>query len=425
MAAATWATADGAAKRVYDQAVKIAQPAISIIKKRNPIDMSIKRISEGYQLGVLVQPPNGVTYIGSSPTKTTLLPGRPMVIEQAQALSYEMDMQEETPWAVFSRLGDDQAAIDNYYLLLETAMLRVGNTRHEASLLFGQTSIGTVESVGGSASAGTILVTAATWRSGLFWALGPGATMDAFTSTTKNNSTAAIVLVGVSSTARTLNITCGGTIGSEIAAGDTLWLEGTWDGTTFYDMPGLVGQAANVSGTSMGLSAASFPNWAGNTDSVGGPMTTDVAEVYFGNLRNRSQEGKLTAYMPETVWRQFLEEVQGMRYIDQSYAPTMQKVGNQDIAYTTQRFKDVEFVLHSMLRDTEMLIQKDEACVRVGSRDVEFGIPIRLGGQPDQPGAPVLLITGTNAGVSYVSSDAGILNREPSCSYSLTGITTS
>ncbi len=398
---ASWAQAAGDAKRVYDSGVKNAQPAVSIIKKRNPIDASIKRISEGFQVGVLVQPPNSVTYVGSSPTKTALLAVRPMIIAQAQALSYEMDMQEETPWAVFSRLADQgQASIDDYFMLLETAMLRVGNTRHELSLLSGQSSLGTVESVSGSASAAVIVITAPTYRSGLFWALGPGATLDSFTSTTKNNATAAIVLVGVSQTAdRTINATCGGTLGSEIAAGDTLWMEGTWDGTTFYDMPGLESQAANTTGISMGLSAATYPNWAGNTASVGGPMTTDVLEGYLGALRNRAQEGKLTVYMPEAVWRQIFAEVQGMRYIPAGSSRS-----------------------HPLLRDQSILIQKDAACVRVGSRDVDFGIPVRLGGKPNDPQSGVLQVNGYNTGIAYVTSDAGIINREPSCSYSLTGI---
>lgn len=414
--------------RVYDDAVKDLQPSCCIIQKRTPIDQNIKRTSEGYQLGVLVQPPNSVTYVGPSPTKTALLQSRPMIIAQAQALSYEVDIQEETPWAVFSRLGDDAAAIEDYFLLLEMAMMRVGKTRHELSLMSGGTSIGTVESVSGSASAASIVITAATYRSGLFWALGPGATMDAFTSSTKNNSTAAIVLAGVSQSApRTINVTCGGTLSSEITAGDTLWLEAVTSdgGTTVLDMPGLVSQAANVSGTSMGLSAATYPNWSGNADSVGGPLTSDVLETYLGNLRNRQQDGKLTVFLPEAPWRQIFEEVQGMRFIDSGYNASEQKIGNEMVSYTTTRFKNVELVVHQLLRDQEALIIKEEALIRVGSRDVEFGIPIRLGGNPADPSQGVLQVNGYNTGIAYVTSDVGILNREPSCSYSLTGITPS
>ncbi len=158
---------------------------------------------------------------------------------------------------------------------------------------------------------------------------------------------------------------------------------------------------------------------------MGGPFTSDVAEGYLGNLRNRAQEGKLTMYMPEAIWRQIFEEVQGMRFIDSGYMASDQKIGNESITYTTTRFKNVELVVHPLLRDTEVLILKDEACIRVGSRDVEFGIPMRLGGNPKDLSQGVLQVNGYNTGIAYVTSDVGILNREPGCSYSLTGITPS
>lgn len=423
----SWANADGIAKRVYDNVVKNAQPACAIITKRNPIDAGIKKIGESYQVAVLVQPPNSVLYAGASPTVTNLPTVRPMIIEQAQALSYETDVHDQIPWAVFTRAEGGQQSVEDFFAVLETAMLRVAMTRHEFSCLAGQTSIGTVEAVTDNTSYATLLITAATWRGGLFWALGPGACIDAYTSTTLNNATGPLVLLGVNrSTARSIDVSFSGTLASEVTAADTLWLTGTVSTafTVYNDMPGLVPQAANVTGTSMGLSATTYPNWGGNTASVGGPMTPDVLEFYLGELRNRAQDGKLTAYMPETVWQQIFAQVQGMRYLDSSYMSGNQKIGNEDITYTTSRFRNVELVIHPLLRDTEMLIQKDEAVVRVGSREPEFGVPLRLAGTGAMA-QKMIMVTGTNSGEAFATVDAGIINREPSCAYSLTGISVS
>lgn len=421
-----WSDAAGAAKRVYENEVKVAQPYISILKEDAPFNGSLKPSSEGYRLGVLLSPPNSVLYAGSSPVKTSMNTARPMVIDQAVALGYEMDVFEETPWVTFSRLSNEgESAIDEYFLLLETAMLRVGNTRHEISLLAGQTSLGTVESLAGSATTSVVcLITAATWRGGLFWALGPNATLDAFTSTTKNNGTGALVLNGVSQAAeRTILMTAAANpYSGEIAIGDTLWLEGTWSGTAFYDMPGLVAQASNTTGTSMGLSATTYPNWAGNTDTVGGPLTSDVLETFLGKLRNRAQEGDLTVYMPETVWRQIFSEVMGLRYIPEGSSKS-QTIGQEQLKYMSARFGGTELKTHSILGDQSCLILKKAACCRVGSRDVDFGVPIRLGGSPNSPQAGVLQVTSYNTGQSFVTADVGVLNREPGCSYFLTGIT--
>jgi len=37
----------------------------------------------------------------------------------------------------------------------------------------------------------------------------------------------------------------------------------------------------------------------------------------------------------------------------------------------------------------------------------------------------MIMVTGTNSGEAFATVDAGIINREPSCAYSLTGISVS
>lgn len=423
MASASFATAEGVAKKVYSE-LKNLQPECSVITQRSPIDSSLVNAGDGYQIPVLLAPPNSLTYVGSSPTNTTFLVGRPMVTGQATCQAYETDLQENTPWSVFTRLDQKSAAaVESYMALLVMAIMRVMNTRHEASVLLGWQSLGTVASVAGTASAGTITFTPATWRPGLWWAAGPGATLDSWTPpSTKSNATAAIVLVGVSSTAYTINITCGGTLGSEIAAGDLIYFEGVTtdpaDATKWVEMPGLITQAS-TSGTSMGLSNTTYPNWAGNTDSVGGVVTPDVLEAYFGVLRNRQQEGKLTAYMPEITWRSILSQVQSLRYLDSSYSADDQKVGAKKVTISTSRFNNVELVIHSFLAGAEMYIQVDDNVKRVGSREPSFGVPNTI----VPGGSDLLMVSGTNAAIAYGTVDAAVINKVPSSSFYLSGIT--
>ncbi len=420
MSNASFATADGLAQRVYDN-FRNLQAECAIITKRSPIDASIKNVGEGYYIPVLVKPPNGVTFIGNSPTYTSLLAGRPMEVLQAVALPYEMDLQENTPWAVFSRLdAKSEASAESYMAILISSIQRVMSTRHEASVLMGQTSLGTVSAVAGSAGAATITFTAATFRPGFWWAVGPGATFDFFTSTTKNNATGPFVLTGVSSTAYTITGTCSGTLGSEIASGDVCYQEGAWDGSTFSEMPGLISQAS-TSGTSMGIDNTAYVNWASNSASVGGSVTPDVLEVYFGQLRNRMQEGKLTAYMPENTWRSILAQVQSLRYLDSSYSADNQKVGAKSVTISTAQFSNVELCIHPMLANGEMYIQCDAEVKRVGSREPQFGIPNSI-----VPGnKELLMITGTNSATAYGTADAGVINKAPANAYYLSGITVS
>lgn len=426
MASASWSTGKGAAKRVYDELQKL-QPYRKILREQVPFKGDMKRVGEAFLVPALMAQPNGATYIGANPTDTSLLAGQPMKVAQAIAYSYEFDLHEYTPWAVFERQADaGEAAVDSYLGLMQMAMERSASVRAELSYLRGQhaSGWGIVSSVTDHTTYATIVFTDATWAEAIWWSVGPGCTLDSFTTTTKNNTTAALVLIGISPTAKSIDVTYGGTLGSEIAAGDIIYPEGALanGGATAYEMPGLLVQGANT-GTSLGLAVSDYPNWAGNTASVGGVMTTDAIEYYLGRLRNRMVDETLTAYMPDITWRDFSSQLSAMRMLDSSYSSGTAKTGQSEMSYNTKRLKQVDFDIHPFLFDSELLIQSNKACKVVGSRDVKYGLPSRVtGGNTDGMG-DLLQVTGKNSAESFASFDLGIVNRRPSSAIVLTGIT--
>jgi hypothetical protein len=425
MTSASWSTGKGAAKRVYDELQK-QTPFRKILRERVPFKGDMKRLGESFQVPSLLAQPNGATYVGANPADTSLLAGRPMKVAQAIAYSYEFDLHEYTPWAVFERQSaSGEAAVDSYLGLMQMAMERSAAIRAEISYLRGQhtSGWGIVSSVTDHTTYATIVFTDATWSEALWWSVGPGCTLDSFSTTTKNNATGPLIVVGISPSAKSIDVTYSGTIGSECAAADVIVPEGSWDGTTYYDMPGLLVQAANVSGTSLGLATSDYPNWAGNTFSVGGVMTTDSVEFYIGRLRNRMVDETLTAYMPEPTWRDFSSQLSALRFLDDSYTSGTQQTGQSEMAYNTKRMKRVEFELHPFLFDSEMLIQSDKACKVVGSRDAKYGLPSRVtGGNSDGMG-DLLQVTGKNSAETFASWDLGIVNRRPATAVYLSGIT--
>lgn len=425
MSSASWSTGKGAAKRVYDELQKL-QPFRKILRERVPFKGDMKRLGESFQVPALLAQPNGATYIGANPTDTSLLAGRPMKVAQAIAYSYEFDLHEYTPWAVFERQSaSGEAAVDSYLGLMQMSMERSTSVRAELSYLRGQhtSGWGIVSSVTDHTTYATIVFTDATWSEALWWSVGPGCTLDSFTSTTKNNATGPLILVGINPANKSIDVSYSGTIGSECAAADVIYPEGAWDGTTNYEMPGLLVQAANTSGTSLGLATSDYPNWAGNAFTVGGVMTTDAVEFYIGRLRNRMVDETLTAYMPDLTWRDFSSQLSALRFLDDSYSSGTQQTGQSEMKYNTKRMKVVEFELHPFLFDSEMLIQSDKACKVVGSRDVKYGLPSRVtGGNSDGLG-DLLQVTGKNSAETFASFDLGMANRRPSTAVYLSGIT--
>lgn len=422
MAGMTWAAGKAAAKRVVADLEK-AQPFNEVLGKRVPFNGKLKRMGQSFNIPVVMQPPNGVTYIGKDPTASSLLAGRPMSIQEAIAYSYELDVMEQTPWAVFDRMKGGESSVEAYMAILMLFLKRTAQTRKEVSMLLGQYGLGTIDSVTDNTTYATLVITAATWRGGLWWMLGPGATLDSFTSTTKNNASGAVVLIGVNPTARSIDVTFTGTLASEITAGDVLYPEGAYDGTTHYDMPGLLVQNSNTTGTSLGLSATTYKNWAANTAAVGGVFTEDAEEYYLGLLRNRGGKGKMTVYLPEPTWRDRVGQHGGKRVFDDSYTPNKQVAGEQEFDYSTKVYGRVEHELLSFLADSEIMLQIDDNCTVVGSRDTRLGIPSRLGDDVDSEGSNLLHVPATNYGESYATHDLGVVQRMPSSAMVLTGVT--
>jgi hypothetical protein len=422
MAGMTWAQGKAAAKRVVGDLEK-AQPFLEVLGKRIPFNGKLKRLGQSFNIPVVMQPPNGVTYIGKDPTASSLLAGRPMNIQEAIAYSYELDVMEQTPWAVFDRMKGGESSVEAYMAILMLFLKRTAQTRKEVSMLLGQYGLGTVDSVTDNTTYATLVITAATWRGGLWWMLGPGATLDSFTSTTKNNGNGPLVLIGVNPTARSIDVSFSGVLASNITAGDVLYPEGAYDGTTHYDMPGLLVQNSNTTGTSLGLSATTYKNWAANTAAVGGVFTEDAEEYYLGQLRNRGGKGKMTVYLPEPTWRDRVGQHGGKRVFDDSYTPNKQVAGEQEFDYSTKVYGRVEHELLSFLADSEVMLQIDDNCTVVGSRDTKLGIPSRLGDDVDSEGTNLLHVAGTNYGESYATHDLGVVQRMPSSAMVLTGVT--
>lgn len=420
MATADWTTAQGAAKKVYDK-IQNLQPACAIFTKESQIDPDIKQTSEGFQVPTVLRPPNGFTYGGNAPQSNTMKAARVMLIEQATAVPFELVLRETVAWGVYSRLqSEGEAAVASYWGEMMMAMKQSAGTRLEASVLLGQKGWGTVESATDiDGTYATVVITPDTFRPGLFWALGPGATMDSMTTTTKNNASGPLILHSVDEDNHAIVVQYTGTLADEVDPDDVLFPEGSYASSVHYDMPGLMVQSENTTGESMGIDAGDNPNWAGNVDDVGGPLGVDVLETYFGRLRNRMAEGTLIANVPNEVYADLAAEIQSLRYVDSSYNGSENKLGQEGISYKTPKFGKVAIRIHPMLARAETLLGVDKSVVRVGSSDLTFGIP----GAPKGDNALQLLyVNGTTSSDTIIYSDQAALNRKPGHWYKLNGI---
>lgn len=412
------AAANGILKRVYDPKLGDVRPKSSILQRRHKFD-SANKVGESYQYGVLVQPPNGFTYLGSSGAVKPLNTPRNSVIRQASITPFELDLREQVSWAAMSRAAEagDQA-IKQLTGELVIGMKNAMANRLEAGLLHGQRGYGTVESVtdagGGVAD---VVISAATWAPGVFWAFGNESTWDAFTGTSKNNTGTLGILKGINSATRTIKITFSGTLASEIAAGDVLFPAGANAGSgNFDELPGYLIQASNTTGLSLGINAGTFPNWAGNlVDVAGANPSHGVVEELLSILRDRGAEGSLTVYVSNKMFSVLAVELAQLRMIDGNQVDKG-KQGFRMLAYFSPDIGEVEIVNHPMMKQGELLILPDDECKRVGSSDITFGIP----GMPSGEDL-VFYVPGFNAAELGTWMDQAAILRKPSWSLVATG----
>jgi hypothetical protein len=411
---------NGVTKRVYDNTIKKALPGSSWLQQRVSWDKGSRQVGESYQVAVVLRPPNGFTHVGSGGGTATLKQGRPMQIKQASITPFEFELRENLTFVAMSRAKEQgEGAMANLVGEYMKAMKFSASNRLEANILHGQRSLGTVTAVtdlgGGQAD---LTISEATWAPGMWWALNEGTTLDAFTSTTKNNASGPLVVKGIKASDRKLTVEYTGTLANEVAADDVLRFEGAWDGTSDYEMPGLIAQGSNTSGTSLGLSATTYSNWKGNTHDVGGNISTDVIETMIGMLRDRGATGKLSALMSNRAFGVIMGEVKSQRVFDSSYSSEKAKVGAKAVSMVSPDVGEVELVNHPFMKWGEILIIDAEDCGRVGSADLTFGLP---GNSVD---APVWeKVTGTNYAEIILFTDQACILKAPNHALLGTGIT--
>lgn len=411
---------NGIQKRVYDKSgLKNALPGSSIYSKRISWENGTRKEGENYTIGVVMRGPNGFTYSGSAGGVKTLKQARNMVIKPASITPFELDLREQLTWPAISRAASEgEGAFASLTGEVTKAMKFSASNRLEASILHGQRGYGTVEAVtdlgGGSAD---LTITQATWAPGMWWALGEGSTWDSFTSTTLNNASGPIIVSGIKSASRKITVTYTGTLASEVTAGDVLYPEGAYDGTTHYDMPGLLAQSENLTGTSLSLSAGTYANWKGNTHDVAGVFSWDIAEQCLGELRDRGASGKIAIVAPNLTYGELMSEPRIQRMLDESYSPTKVQIGSKEAEFNSKEYGQVELVNHLFMKQGEVHFICFDDCGRVGSSDLMFGSP----GADDAPTWE--RVPNTNASEVVLYSDQCAILKIPSHAMVATGIT--
>ncbi len=371
----TVSTASGFFKTVYADELKKAVPDFAFLQKRVPYSQSEKQLGAYYEQPISLSHENGFTYNGTGGTVVQLKAAKNAVIKPAQVYGSEMVLRAQLADTYISRAVErGQRAFEKATRFKVMDMDASIRKRLELAMLYGQSGLGTLESVTDlTGGVGELVITEATWAGGI-WAGAEGATIDSFTSTTKNNASGVLTITKVDCDNRKLTVTHSGTFSSEVAIGDVLFFESANAGSSvFNEMAGLQKIISN-SGTLFNIDAATYSLWKGTSVASVGALTFPKLQTYVARAVNKGLMEKCIVLVSPKGWSALASDLAALRMNDSSYSSKKAENGAESVTFYSQNGA-LEVVAHPLVKDGDAFILPEKAMQRVGSCDVTFGLP--------------------------------------------------
>lgn len=373
-------TLNGNFKKQFHDKIEDLIPEHAILQRDNMIGWvdSDKMNGEFYAIPTLLRSNQGVTYLGQSGSVGTLKSPRPGIMREAQVYGSEVNVRGQLSYKALSQASAaGPKAFKKSLAWLVEDLSNVAYTRWEIASLYGQSGIGTIETVtdltGGLAN---LVITTGTFAPGI-WVLLEGATLDAFTGTTKNNTTAALEVQTVTTSTRTVKVSYSGTLASEVAVGDDLYFEGANLGSgSFNEIVGLFKQLTAVSGTLFNIDRGAFSLMQGNVKtSFGQPTRAKVVDASMLAV-DKGYLGELTVLVSSKMWTALHNEDAALRLFDSSYDPEKSETGSKELVYSKVG-GNIKVVCHPMIKPDHFMMFPTEEVIYCGSSKPTFQIPGR------------------------------------------------
>ena len=410
----TVSTLNGLFKTVYADKLLDLVPDYAVLQKKIPFVSADKETGNFYAQPVNLSHEQGFTYNGDAGSVVTLNAAINSTMKEAQVKGTEMILRTQITYTALSRASKaGPKAFKRASAWKVEDMNNSMRKRLEISMIYGQSSIGTVESITSASGSGTITITAGTWAGGI-WAGAENAAIDSFTSTTKNNTGGDIIITAVDSDTRTLSVTCTGTFSNECTAGDLLFFKGTNSGSSvFTEMAGLQKIIQNSS-TLFNINAGTYSLWKGNTVTSVGQLTHAKVQDALARAVNKGLMDPVLLLVSPKGFNTLNADLAALRMFDSSYG-VEGKNGFEKLVFHSVN-GPVEVVSHPLVKDGDAFIVPLDSVMRLGSVDLSFGVP----GMDE---TFFTLVANTNAVELQCMADQAIFLEKPAHAVYLSGIT--
>lgn len=412
-------TARGIAKKVYGKVQDLVPDDTCVVLNTIPYDTGTD-LGASFDEEVWLTGEWGFTHGGTDGAGLTLNEPAVALSELAEAKPESLHFRSRTTIELMSRAQKKgEPAFENYVKRLMVNSRKAFDRRLDARVIHGGGKLATVST--GDAGTGTTwapTISEKTWAPWL-WIGGKGARVDAYNSTTKLNTTQALVITAVNPKTRVLSfsgataditaIKAIGTNGSTV----TLVYEGFYSTTAIGIKT--IAKLNSASGNYLEIPCGTYPDvwcatqvtWDSDTDDFTWTILQNGLEESFG----RGSAGNRVAFVPPKVWKTLNSSLDALRAFDSSYSVSKVEMGHEidAITYRSLGFKITVKCTGALGAGDVVVVPNPEnydSFRRKGSSNVTFSLP-------DRGNEMFIQISGTNMVEHGAFSDQVLYAPQP------------
>lgn len=402
-------------KRVWGDGTIKAVPKFA--KIQNEVGFSKReKLGDMYVQPVLLAHEQGFSYGAHADGAFTLNSSVSGTITQAQIRGSMIVLRSQLSYEdVYKATEAGEAAFEAAMGLVVDNMTESFVKRQELAFLYGQSGLGTVDSI----AAHVITFTAATWSPGI-WSGMKDCVLSSYTGVTGSDTAhdaaagsgtvAGIVLASVTQSSKQITVTGDSTT----VAGDVIFFFGSRTASAFKECAGINKIITNT-GTLFNIAANTYELWAGQSRAVNGAISMLAALNAASDATNLGLQDVAKLYLPTRRWNSLNSDQAALRRYGAQSAKF--ENGADGIVYHSTNGA-IEVEAHPYLKEGDgfFLANPKKKMLRVGASDITFRRP----GQSDE----IFRELADSAGLELRAfSDQAVLLTTPAHNVKLTGIT--
>lgn len=394
---------DGFFKEVYGEDVPDLIPRDMKVQELIKFAPAEKQLGNKFNQPVRLTDSSGFTFAGADAGAFSLNDARALTLKNAEVSGAQVLLREQMDYETAARASKGRNAFKDATKYLLESMQKSHRKINEIQCLYGQSSIGEVD----SESSGVITLDVGEFAAAL-WSGLEGSVIDIYDdlagTTLKGDG---LVITAIDTSARTIAYT--GTYTSP-AAGDKIFFDGAFGN----EMAGIHKILTNT-GSLFGISAATYSLWKASSQAAGGALNRAIVGEAVAKAVDKGLNDDIDLLLNTQVWNDLLDDEAALRrYADKSGSEFVN--GADKITFHSQN-GSISIHAHKFVKQGYAYgLCKDE-WKRIGATDVTMKTP----GNGDQ----IFFHLPTKAGFEVRSySNQAVFCHAPAKNFIITGITT-